>query len=211
MNVNSTNYDFPCIAFDFGKSQEVAFDSYTELELYIRNQLKSADKKVVKDGLSNVLYWVYATSKGRQGHRVNAFRNQVNEEQLNNFSKLVLNEKVGISEVKKCKLPQFSNLSFITKILMFLDPERYVVMDLQLAKIKEYFPESFFSKLVVYKTSLPANQLNEAFYDNWCNFCRDAASRNNLGKNRAVDVERYIFQLVRSKKIADLKVFFDHA
>lgn len=209
MHINN-NYNFPCVAFDFILQEKISFESYDMLESYIRAQLLSNDLTMIKDGLSNVLYWGYATSGGRQTHRVKTFRAEVKLEQLERFLQLIKNSKIGLLEIKSCGLPQFSNLSFITKILMFLDPEKYVVMDLQLAKLKIFFPESFFQNLVVHKTSIPVNKINVLFYETWCQFCQNLAGSLTL-EIRAVDVERSIFQMVKENNLAELAKIFDNS
>ena len=106
-----------------------------EIEAIIRSQLVSGDVTSVRDGLSNVLYWGYART-GYRGRRVQSFRQGVDEQGLNDASKLFRTIRgPAIKDIKKLKLPQFAGLSFVSKVRMFLEPADYVVLDLQLLKM----------------------------------------------------------------------------
>ena len=106
-----------------------------ELEAAIGAQLKSSDTVKVKDGLSNVLYWGYYND-GRRDYKVKRFRSKVTEEQLG-CGIQIFNDVCGpgLTEIRDWILPIFSNMSFISKLRMFLDPTRYVTLDLKLAEI----------------------------------------------------------------------------
>jgi len=196
-----SGYDFPMVAYDFEKQHERSnFESYLELERYVCDLLRSGRSEAVRNGLSNVLYWGYATSRGRQRDRVGKFRARVTEQQLSAFSKVVrATEFIKPSDICKCGLPQFSKLSFISKVLMFLDPYRYVTLDLQLRKIQNAGISTIFKNLKACPTYLPVNQHNETFYYSWCSTCAEIAREyfDSTGI-RAVDVERGIFTLVRN-------------
>ena len=58
-------YDFEKVAYDFRSRRELRFDSYRTVESFIREQLVSIGPEPPQDGLSNVLYWGYASSRGR--------------------------------------------------------------------------------------------------------------------------------------------------
>src|SRR5690606_2700004 len=149
------DYDFPMVAYDFVSDNVLNdFVNYQELERFIQSQLTSDVLSEVRDGLSNVLYWGYATSKGRQSHRVELFRSSVTETQLRSFMAHLSSREVNLQAVKQCKLPQLSNISFVSKVLMFLDPERFVTLDLQLRKLKQAETENLFRGLKDQRTSL---------------------------------------------------------
>lgn len=42
----------------------------------------------------------------------------------------------GVREIAKLRLPQFSGLSFVSKVRTFLDPINHVVLDIQLLKLR---------------------------------------------------------------------------
>lgn len=196
-------YNFPMVAYDFANEKVLSdFATYHDLEQFIRNQLTSGDITEVKDGLSNVLYWGYATSKGRQGYKIENFRALVTDAQVRDFMGIVSNGDLSLQAIKQCKLPQLSNISFVSKVLMFLDPERFVTLDLQLRKLKLAQTDNLFRGLKDQKTSLPINKANELFYQQWCSLCHSMAERYFASfAARAVDVERGIFSLVRRGEI----------
>ena len=191
-----SKYDYPKVAFDFRRNRQVDFASYRQLELSIRRQLRSRQPHVVKDGLSNVLFWGYATSPGRQTSRVKRFRDEVGIAQIERFIRAVQGP-LSLTAIKACELPQFSGISFISKVLMFLDPVRYVTLDLQLAKIKRTKTATKFSALSVSPTALRVTAGNEAFYLWWCLACASLARKYFTGTT-AADVERGFFGLVRT-------------
>lgn len=196
-------YDFPLVAYDFKHGTERNdFRSYFDLEEFIRSQLVSKMAVNVKDGLSNVIYWGYATSRGRQRDRVQRFRSEVTDQHLLKFAQLVYIDDIQLRDLARCNLPQFSKVSFISKVLMFLDPEKYVTLDLQLSKIKDANITTSFRNLVTRPTYIPVNGQNEIFYSSWCRTCCLAAqvffAENGT---RGVDVERGFFSLVRNGQV----------
>ena len=78
--------------------------------------------------------------------------------------------------IKKLQLRQFSQISFVSKILMFLDPTRYPVLDLKIAKA---FAKSSFLPLqnLTFATSIPITERNATAYDTWACWCREIASQ----------------------------------
>ena len=108
------------------------------VEQYIGTLLRSKDFSAVKDGLSNVLYWGYARQPIRD-FRVSDFRKTIpdpeREPKLDQFAQLMRSGRSDLFQsIKKLQLRQFSQISFVSKILMFLDPTRYPVLDLKIAK-----------------------------------------------------------------------------
>ncbi len=198
-----SDYDFPMVVYDFQKqSEKSGFGSYRTLEQYIRDMLVSDRNDAIKNGLSNVLYWGYATTPGLQRVRIQRFRSQVTDHQLSAFSRIIgAASSIGLSDVSKCELPQFSNLSFISKVLMFIDPSQYVTLDLQLSKIKKSEVSTCFRYLKVCPTYLPVNEQNQKFYSSWCKTCAELAQEYFYSDGaRAVDVERGLFTLVRNNE-----------
>lgn len=195
-----SKYDYPLVAYDFGsETVKTDFRSYLELEEFIRSQLLSDKQVEVKNGLSNVVFWGYATSKGRQKDRVKRFRSEVTDQQILDFSKSVRKNSIRLRDIAECNLPQFSKVSFISKILMFIDPTKYVTLDLQLSKIKKARISTSFRNLTIYPTCIPVTGQNEAFYSVWCSTCCHVA-REYFATNgiRGVDVERGVFTMIRN-------------
>ena len=135
------SYDYPGVVYDFQTGSEVR---YTEMavEEHIGTLLRSPDAGGVRDGLSNVLYWGYARQPGRRDAKVRDFRDDVpaDDPRLARFADLVralgeppLSTVAGPVPLDIKTLRQFGQMSFVTKILMFLDP-RFPVLDMKVAR-----------------------------------------------------------------------------
>ncbi len=186
-------YSFPFVTCDFKNGQERVHDSMNGVEKVIHEQLTSGDSTIVKDGLSNVLYWGYATA-GYRHNRVSKFRHEVSATQLNAVIHL-FHEPMSLcpSKVACCGLPQFSRVSFISKTLMFLDPRRFVVLDTKIASLRNVRRGTLFDDLKA-STTIRATGGNDSVYEAWCCFCVQVGEELGV---RAVDVERGIFQMVQ--------------
>jgi len=90
-------------------------------------------------------------------------------------------------------------MPFVSKIRMFLDPCRYVILDNKLLKIRTSATSTLFHdiKKGAKERTIRITQHNEACYDRWWGFCRRIASDNFASEDyRAVEVERGVWQLV---------------
>jgi len=194
-------YDFPCVTYDFVNRREKTHDSMRGVETEIRGQLLANRTDGVRDGLANILYWGYARI-GYRDHRVKQFQEQVTDQQLVEASSLLSRLRgPGVCDIKRVGLPQFSGLSFVSKVRMFLDPCNYVVLDQKLVKLREQPIRTIFCDLTFARraTSIPINKANEEVYERWCQLCRRIASQClQMSRSGAVDVERGIFQMVAS-------------
>ena len=187
-------YSYPCVTYDFMRRRECAHRNMMIVERVIHRQLISSRLDTVKDGLSNVLYWGHARA-GYRGTRVCKFREGISTAQLEDFVTL-LREQDSLcpSDIRRCNLPQFSGLAFISKMLMFSDPERFVVLDSKIASLREVDSNSLFAKLVV-STTIRPTKYNDRIYDRWCRSCMRVGEQLGV---RGVDVERSIFHMVES-------------
>ena len=188
-------YDYPAVTYDFVNEEEVAHPGMPSVEKSIRDQLLSTDPNVVKDGLSNVLYWGYARA-GYGNYRVELFRKSVTGTHLSKcmdlFGDLALLEPGSIGGLTIRTLPQFG-LAFSTKLLAFLDPERFVVLDAQLGRLSDEAPETFFGRI---RTVGSYGTIELNVYRDWCRFCVNVAHTYWERGARAVDVERGIYHMV---------------
>ena len=225
------DYDFPPVTYDFATDKEICHGSMHAVEQDIQDLLCSGDTQKIKDGLSKVLYWGWAQKPGRGKSWGKEFRNAELENKLKGFVQLVQElekrpkscEALPGSEllrnIKKLRLPKFTyGISFVSKILMFLDPERYPVLDTRIAKlntmIAEAYTNSFCSPLHDLKlnnagNSIPITGKNPAVYDTWACWCRQIAKVVNASPEspcnhhfRAVDIERALFTLANSNKVS---------
>jgi len=189
-------YAFPRVTRDFGAGIERMHESMLSVEAHIHEQLTSDEPAVVRDGLSNVLYWGYARS-GYRDFRVERFRRGVSELQLTAAIRAFATlPDPGLREVLKLRMPEFSRMSFVSKVRTFLDPTRFVTLDLKIASLREEPVSTFLQSLKV-ETSIRVSVRNERLYKKWCDLCRSLAQSGNVGSDvRAVDIERGFFQLI---------------
>ena len=172
-----------------------------QLESSIREDLISGDPFRVKDGLSSVLYWGYYRF-GYRGKRVNNFRNKITEQGLALAAQTLQSlSGAGLQTLKELGLPQFSKVTFLSKVRMFLAPQHYVVLDKGLVEgLKNTEPVTLFQKVKV-DTSIPVTPENELLYQRWCNLCEEAVKKYFQGQDfLAVDVERGIWHLVKNSQ-----------
>lgn len=206
-------YRFPTVTYDFEREEEVCHADMMDVEDCIRGQLRDKKARTVEGGLANVLYWGYANSPGRRAHRVESFLKNVTEKMVNDFISIAESQETpGLLDIKKIGLPQFSGMSFVTKIVMFLNPDSRPVLDMKIAELFSQTSEFPPLKDLVFRkradfgeradTCIRITRKNECVYEKWASWCRDTAASVNpesdaSGKSiRAVDVERAIFALV---------------
>ena len=196
-------YDFPSVTFDFTTGTEKPLASMLAVEQEIRECLLSEDTQTIKNGLSNVLYWGYARI-GFRDYRVERFRQTVTTNQLMAARALLPHlQDTGVIAIKKLGLPEFSGLSFVSKVRMFLDPARYVTLDKKLMRLRDEHRQTIFHKVPLSRglTSIRITETMEAFYEEWCSLCREIATSGLPEYDiRAVDVERGIFHLVDNEQ-----------
>jgi hypothetical protein len=140
---------------------------------------------------------------GIRDERVRRFRTKVNPFQLREACQLFRpGTTPSLLDIKKLKLPEFSGVSFVSKIRMFLDPENSATLDRQIMKIHAEYPETLLANFHVQPTRIPISRQNADAYEDWCRKMREISDRYFNGHFRAVDVERGLFQLVQSRSTA---------
>lgn len=191
------NYDYPAELYDFRKDQPIHFKTMRELENYLKERLLSTNPSKVKFALANIVYWGNIKASYRW-YRVQKFMDNVTARQIQNAISLLLKiESDGLADIKRIGLPQFSNVSFGSKLRMFLDPANYVTLDRKLLKLKETNKRTLFNNIKEYPTYIPINKQNCEQYCVWSKMCKETANNYFRGyKIIAADVERGIFHLV---------------
>ena len=204
-------YDYPPVVYDFREARESRCEDMPGVEERIGALLRSPDSARIRDGLSNVLYWGYARQPRRRDAKVRDFRDATptGDPKLHRFAELVgsmgerpLPGAAGseLLDFKRLILRQFGQMSFVTKILMFLDP-RLPVLDLKVARA---FANGAFAPLADLrfdKGGIRITLNNARAYCRWARWCGEIAGLANeelpsLGRGlRAVDVERVLFTL----------------
>lgn len=194
-------YAFPIVYFDFGANVEVRSRDMRAVEAAIRGMLVSATTDRIRDGLANVIYWGWAQKPGFRDVRVHRFRNHVSQEQIGRFHVLIATEGVPtLADIAAIKMPEFSGVSFISKILAFLAPTRYCVLDKQLIKLASV-PGRALQRLSAQGTQIRVTPGNERAYDAWRVECAEISARYFGGRHRVVDVERGFFQLLQDGRL----------
>lgn len=212
------SYDYPRVVYDFRTGSEIRHTGMAAVEKHIAALLRSTDPGGVRDGLSNVLYWGYARQPGRRDARVRDFRDDTpaDDARLARFADLVrplgeppLSTAAGpaLLHIKRLTLRQFGQMSFVTKILMFLDP-RFPVLDMRVARA---FANGGFAPLADLRFDRGGIRLtgnNVRAYECWARWCREIAGLANdepPARRRglkAVDVERALFTLADQPHLA---------
>ena len=210
-------YNFPPVIYDFERGVEIDFRRKKEIPPYLRirevekriqPQMFSQDPESVKDGLSNVLYWGCAGPKLRnlRWNWISDLRN-AKTHKFEEFSHIARDlTGPGLVKVKDVKLPKFSQMPFVSKIRMFLDPGRYPVLDTNIFRLTNL---PHFPPLQGMNRTLAVNGQSEQVYENWALWCKCIAETINayddspLKDLRAVDIERGIFQLMGSDREDD--------
>jgi hypothetical protein len=195
-----SDFSFPTCVFDFSYGVERVLPSMSAVETVIHDDLRSEDRNRVRDGLANIVYWGWARA-GFRNARVQRLRERVSDDQLDAAIEAFRTlQGVGLTTLKRLRLPEFSNLSFLSKLRTFLDPHTFCVIDLKLCKINSVRDQ--FERRTRKTRYLPVNRVNVRSYEWWVDLCRRVAQALSNAENlRAVDVERGFFQLVDTGRV----------
>jgi hypothetical protein len=134
--------------------------------------------------------------------------------QIKAFQTLTTTNKIpSMKAIKDIGLPQYSGMSFITKILMFLKPNDYCVLDQQIAKLRNPESHKVLNDLVLGKkdTQIRITKHNEAVYDCWRHECLEISLKYFTGAYRVVDIERGFFNLIQQNHLLDARVIYNDA
>ncbi len=203
-------YAFPTEYFDFVNCRRAIAPNIVVLEETIREMLHSPQCQQTLYGLANVLYWGYANA-GFRRYRVNQFINNVACDQLAQFQGIVENGNLPtLEDIRDMRMPQFSGISFISKIIAFLDPENYCVLDLKLSRLGWVGENKALHGLRV-NSQIRVTANNSAVYYRWCRECRDLNDRYYNGQYRAVDIERGFFTLIQNRRLNDARQIYSDA
>ena len=190
-------YSYPKVTYDFSTNQFCSHTTMGEVEQVIRRQLLSGDPTQTRDGLSNVIFWGYCRDNRRRT-RFKDFRREVSprNRQLAEAARIFQDPStVDLLGIKRLSLPEFSGLSFLTKVRMFLDPTRYATLDRKLLKNLRSLQRHFAFRSN--ERSIRATRRNVRAYEGWAQLCRNLAEayfeRDGF---HAADVERGFYALI---------------
>lgn len=190
-------YSFPSVYYDFSNNVPSRAGRMADLETLIRQELISNDFPRVKDGLSNILYWGYA-QMGIRDTRVDRFRNRVDTKEILDAASLFSRHHLPtLAEIKSIGLPEFSGVSFVSKIRMFLDPSSSATLDFQIMKMQNIRPTPILSQIRIQQTQIPITVHNSNMYEMWCNRMKGIGRKYFGEECRAVDIERGLFHLIQ--------------
>jgi len=194
-------YAFPPAYFDYSAGAPVIGLTMAQVEARIRSDLTAGVPSRTKDGLSNVLYWGFTQMGGLSDVRVGQFRTNVSPMQLRAASLLLSGTpRPTLQSIKKLLLPQFSGVSFVSKVRMFLDPAGSATLDQQIMKIHGVRPTTVLAAVRPSKTNIPVSAANSAAYEAWCERL-DYIRNMYLPHLRVVDIERGLFHLIQSGNV----------
>ena len=228
------NYNYPFVTYDFGHNIRMQHPNKYSFENSIRQQLTSGDEDVVRDGLSNVLYWGYERDN-RRDYKVCEFRKNIwSSQDLDNLNAVSpsLEEisSVALSRKIDREIPLLGHAMALFNDIDALHPN--MINHRHLKKLPEYGlafitktfmfldPERFVAldskihKLREYPQTIFANldnhlnltQNNVDVYQQWCELCVRIANEYPDLNARAVDVERGIYQMVQDGQTQDAAV-----
>ena len=206
-------YAFPAVYYDFIRDEEIVAMAMPHVEMVIANLLRSNDTIQAKHGLANVIYWGYAQIPFRN-NRVNTFLSKITDKEFSPFKSLVRdNNTPTLVELRNVHMPEFSGVSFVSKILMFLDPANYCVLDQQLAQLRTHDSPKALNNLTFRQndTQIRITNQNQHVYNAWCYECRVINQTYFQGEYRLVDVERGFFNLVQNGRLADAQASYNAA
>lgn len=193
-------YPFPATYFDFATNTEIQAPNMGVLENTIQTMLVSANAVDVRNGLANVVHWGNGQS-GYRHYRRRRFLASVTGRHIQDFQELLTRTPIPmLQHIKILGLPVFSGISFMSKIIAFLDPANHCVLDLQLARIGNG-PGNKALNALKCTTQISPTSRNQAAYDAWCGECVGISANYFRNRYRAVDVERGFFGMVQNGQL----------
>jgi len=118
-----------------------------------------------------------------------------------------------MAAIKSLHLPEFSGMSFISKVLMFLDPTNYCVLDKQIAKLRNPECIKSLSHLLFgsNETQIRISHNNQNVYNNYRKECRAISARYYQNVYRVADVERGSFTLIQTDNLTAAQEIYNDA
>lgn len=206
---SASSYKFPATTYDFVTMTSIFHKSMSEVELLIQRDLRSDSNLVVKQALANVIHWGWAQKTGLQAVRRERFLTGVTDDQISEFMILVADNVVPrLQDIYRLGMPEYSGVSFISKILMFLDPINYCTLDKQIADLRN--PVGILNVLDTLafgksETQIRASLNNEATYNAWRAKCSNISKEYFDNSFRCTDIERAFFALIQKGDIGDAR------
>lgn len=190
---------FPSIYCDFVTGQSIKAATVNEVEDAIRKLLLSSSTQDVKHGLANIIYWGYADVVYRD-QRVSHFLERVNDDVIHVFQHLLqTQDTLNLILLRNIHLPDYSGMSSLSKILTFLNPQDYCVLDAPLAQLKAVPNRALHQLTFQTGRQVAVTQNNQDTYDQWRAECAAISQKYFAGKYRAVEIERGFSYLIQNE------------
>jgi hypothetical protein len=180
----------------FDDSPLVRPPDHRALEDELRLQLLSKDPEQLRDGLANVLYWLYQLDgAGQDG--IWAFRAGARRWALVEALRLLDGlEGPGLVRLEGLKLPGFRDLRSLSALRMFLDPRRYACLSTAHLGLAAEPGHSVIHEFAAARATDLFQPRHEVHYQRWCRICgRLAAALPPEEDWRCADVERALGSL----------------
>jgi hypothetical protein len=105
--------------------------------------------------------------------------------------------------MKKLRLPEFSGVSFVSKVRMFLDPTGSATLDQQIMKIHAALGHTVLATVSFRTgaTQIPVTKANSLAYEAWCGRLYNIARTYFPAGTRVADVERGFFHMVQTSRV----------
>jgi len=202
------NYNYQPI-YSFGNGMgPVNAGNIRNLEIIIDNLLRSNNVIDVQNGLASIVYWGNNTA-GYVNYRTNTFNHNITQQHIQQFMALLVGPNMPtLEDILNIGMPTFSRISFISKILAFLDPDNHAVLDLRISTALHDVDGRGLNG-IKYKTAIRVTAHNSARYYAWIQECVDISTTYFGGRYRAVDVERGFFNLISIDLILAKNIYRD--
>jgi hypothetical protein len=211
------------VGYDLTSQAPNDYGSFRALESAIHADLTDMDPARVHQGVVNVFVW--GMEGGDRRFLSKSLETLVRYRREDKYTlagvifRLLDREIVDIPHlhiIKGLQLPGYSDMSFVSKLRMFLSPRRFTTMDLMLlnrlrnqgdAPTGRNLLDSFHcdpDSNGLHETSIKIDDQNEEAYRRWSLFCRRVAE-NEFGGHQihgrevwAADIERALYRMARS-------------
>lgn len=189
--------NFPSIYCDFLTGQSIQAATVKDVEEAIRKLLLSSSTQEVKHGLANIIYWGYADVVYRD-QRVSHFLERANDDVIQVFQRLLQTQgTLNLIQLKNVRLPDYSGMSSLSKILTFLNPQDYCVLDAPLAQLKAVPNRALHQLTFQTGRQVAVTQHNQDIYDQWRAECAAINQKYFASKYRTVEIERGFSYLIQ--------------
>ncbi len=200
----------PAIYFDFVTEKSVHAASMSEVENVIGQQLRSAATQAVKHGLANIIYWGYANTEYRD-QWVSHFLQRANDDVLRDFQRELAAQGalLDLIQLKKIRLPLYSGMSSLSKVLTFLNPQDYCVLDAPLAQLKAVPNRALHQMTFQTGRQVAVTQHNQTIHNQWRAECAAINQKYFAGKYKTVEIQRGFSYLIDKQPIDLTKKIYE--